>query len=285
MMKAKIPIRSRSTVAAVALALATTASPAVAQSERDLEQRVNALERRLDSGALTRMINQFGGLEDEIRSLNGRIDELSRRVQELEERQRKIYQDVDMRLLELEDNGGDASGEAVAPPSAPSDTQTPPEDSSGQADNAAGEGTGGSGTPDAGTTVADTGEGGDDAEAAYESAFETLRAGEYEDANEAFTAFLERHPDSEYADNARYWLGESHYVVREFDQALTEFQRVLDDYDDSGKRPDALLKIGYIHYERGRLTQARETLREVVQAYPDSSAASLARQRLEQIDG
>ncbi|MDZ7810957.1 MAG: hypothetical protein U5L11_13915 [Arhodomonas sp.] len=74
------------------------------------------------------------------------------------------------------------------------------------------------------------------------------------DATRRVPGFRTLSRTARHADNARYWLGASHYVVREFDQALSRVPARPQRLDDSGKRPDALLKSGYIHYERGRLT-------------------------------
>src|SRR3989344_2498142 len=87
-------------------------------------------------------------------------------------------------------------------------------------------------------------------------------------------------PQSALRDNARYWLGEAYYVVRDFRQALTEFSRLINDHPKSLKAPDALLKIGYSHYELGEWAKARENLNQVIARYPGQPAAKSAEQRL-----
>ena len=86
--------------------------------------------------------------------------------------------------------------------------------------------------------------------------------------------------DSEYSDNAQYWLGESYYVTRNYDLALTAFQDLLDRFPDSPKAPDALLKIGYTHYELEQWDSARAALTQVQEQYPDSTLSRLAENRL-----
>ena len=56
--------------------------------------------------------------------------------------------------------------------------------------------------------------------AAYDQAFQALKELRYADAAEDFQSFLDQYPNSEYADNAQYWLGESYYVTRNYDIAL-----------------------------------------------------------------
>ena len=50
----------------------------------------------------------------------------------------------------------------------------------------------------------------------YQAAFNLLKDGRYDDAAVALRDFLARHPTHELASNALYWLGEAHYVRRDF---------------------------------------------------------------------
>jgi len=120
----------------------------------------------------------------------------------------------------------------------------------------------------------------EDEKAAYDQAFQALKDLRYADAAEEFQAFLNSYPDSEYSDNAQYWLGESYYVTRNYDLALTAFQDLLDRFPDSPKAPDALLKIGYTHYELEQWDSARAALTQVQEQYPDSTLSRLAENRL-----
>jgi tol-pal system protein YbgF len=115
---------------------------------------------------------------------------------------------------------------------------------------------------------------------AYNQAFDVLKGGKYADAIIAFRQFLQSYPQSSLADNAQYWLGESYYVTRDFQNAAAAFQTVLDRWPDSRKAPDALLKLGYTQAELGRTAQARSTLASVSTRYPGSDAANLASARV-----
>jgi tol-pal system protein YbgF len=115
---------------------------------------------------------------------------------------------------------------------------------------------------------------------AYNQAFDVLKGGKYADAIAGFQQFLQTYPQSSLADNAQYWLGESYYVTRDFQNAAASFQAVLDRWPNSRKAPDALLKLGYTQAELGRTAQARTTLASVSSRYPGSDAANLAAARL-----
>lgn len=118
----------------------------------------------------------------------------------------------------------------------------------------------------------------------YLKAFELLKQGSYDESITAFQGFLQNFPDGAYADNARYWLAETHYVKKDYPTALTHFEKLIAEHPNSSKLPGALLKIGYIQYETGRYTEARLALERVRNEFSGSNVADLATQRLERMD-
>lgn len=120
-------------------------------------------------------------------------------------------------------------------------------------------------------------------EAAYRDAFSLLRGGEYERAVTAFTDFQANFPQSQYGDNAQYWLAEAHYAKRDYAAAVTEYQKMLTRYPASRKLSHAMLKIGYSHDSLGQPAEARAMLEDLRQRFPGSAAARLAEERLGQI--
>jgi len=79
-----------------------------------------------------------------------------------------------------------------------------------------------------------------------------------------------------------YWMGEAHYVKRDYPAAIQSFQTVAERFPKSPKAPDALLKLGLAQSESKQKDQSRATLQRLVKDYPSSNAANLARQRLSQ---
>ncbi|MEX0383119.1 tol-pal system protein YbgF [Spiribacter sp. 1M153] len=237
-----------------------------------LERRVDRLEDRVSGQAMMRMMNQSEQLQREVTTLRGEIERLQRQIDDIRSQQRELYLDLDGRLQALE-SAGDEEAAADGPAAGEPASADASADSGGEAPADTGASDGG----DAETDSADAA-----AREAYDAAFSELRAGRYDAAAAAFQGFLQDYPEADLAANARYWLGESHYVVRDFDTALESFEQVVDNHADSRKHPDALLKIGYVHLEQGRDEQGRAALREVIEAFPDSTAASLAQQRLDE---
>lgn len=140
---------------------------------------------------------------------------------------------------------------------------------------------------EAGQATAATGSvagGGGNDQQAYQLAFGMLREGRYDEAGKAFTSFLANYPDSQLRDNAQYWLAETYYVGKQFNDALEGFQTVVTDYPQSRKLPDAWLKIGYCNFELARWGDARAALATAARQYPETTAGKLAQERLDKMD-
>lgn len=118
----------------------------------------------------------------------------------------------------------------------------------------------------------------------YEEVLGLMERKDYRGAIARFKEFLKKHPQSEYADNAQYWIGESHYALREFDQAILEFDAVRRNYPKGDKVAAALLKLGFAFAELGDKVDARLILQELVDRYPQSEEAQKAKQKLKTLE-
>jgi tol-pal system protein YbgF len=211
----------------------------------DLDARLTKVERILGNQSLVELAQQLESLQGEVRSLRGDLEQLQHSSEAGRSQQRDLYTDLDKRIQALEG----ATGGAAAPSGA---------------------------APTAGAAATDQGY--------YKTAFDLLKAGQYDKAITAFQQFLAAFPDSSLADNAQYWLGEAYYVNKDFESALKSFRSVVDRWPNSRKLPDALLKIGFCNYELKRWAPAREALLQVTRNHADSPAAKLAAERLDRMD-
>ena len=118
----------------------------------------------------------------------------------------------------------------------------------------------------------------------YELGWQAMEKRDYRVAISRFKEFLKKHPKSNLADNAQYWIGESHYGLREFDQAIVEFDAVRRRYPQGDKVSAALLKQGYAFAELGEKVNARLLLQEVVEKFPETPEAAKAKMRLKSIE-
>lgn len=119
-----------------------------------------------------------------------------------------------------------------------------------------------------------------DPEALYQQAYDDYLRGNYDLAVASFEEYLENFPNTELADNATYWIGESYYRQERYRQAIDQFERVLRRYPRSEKAPGALLKKGYAYLELGERSQGVVQLQYVIREHPSSDEASIARDRL-----
>ena len=227
---------------------------------QDIGGRLDKLEQFLNNSALLDMLEVLEQLKLEVSELRGKIEVQGHSLEQLQNKQRELYTDIDGRLQKLE-NG--AITKAVD--SSVLDTSEAEETVSDE-----------SNITDSDVAEIDPVK----AQAEYQRAFKLLKASRYEQALAAFQKYLQDFPGSEFADNAQYWLGETNYVMQQYDKAISEYQALLDSYPDSQKASHALLKIGYSYQELGNIDEAQKVLSEVKEKYPGETAARLADDRL-----
>ncbi|HEX4385555.1 MAG TPA: tol-pal system protein YbgF [Myxococcales bacterium] len=107
-----------------------------------------------------------------------------------------------------------------------------------------------------------------------------LEAGQTGRARELFAEFLSKFPKDELASNSQYWIGESYYAEKKWNDAIGEFQKVLKQYKGSEKVPDALLKIGMSFQAQNDCGSATLFFEELQQGHKSSEAAKTAKTRL-----
>jgi tol-pal system protein YbgF len=118
----------------------------------------------------------------------------------------------------------------------------------------------------------------------YEAGWRNLEKRDYRSAIARFRDFVKKYPKSTLTANAQYWIGESHYALREFDQAIIEFDAVRTRYPESGKVPAALLKEAYAFAEMGENSNARLLLQEVVEKHAQTPEATQAKQKMKSLE-
>jgi len=237
-----------------------------------------AFAQSSENNVAANLVIQVQELQDEVRELRGRIEEQERELENFKKRQLDQYLDLDQRISELRGNSrvSGASGSAVSTrPAASAPAEDLPEVREAMDTPSDTVGLGAPVVQSQSVPASPA-----DEKADYDKAFQALKELRYADAATEFQAFLKKYPNSEYADNAQYWLGESYYVTRNYDIALSAFQRLMDQFPDSPKVPDALLKIGYTHYELKQWDSAFAALTQVTENYPNTTLARLAESRL-----
>jgi len=235
---------------------------------------------------IDRTETRFETVEQQLRDLTGRIEQLTNQVTQLSNRLDKLVSDVDFRLNALEKGGAAAAPAAGAatPPPPPSSSGTqgslgPAQVSPGQQRLVLVPGAQGSAAPPAtaaapGAAAVELPQG--SPEAQYEFAYGVLLQAQREQsdfgrAEEALRAFIQANPTHRLAGNAQYWLGETYYVRRDYQNAAATFAEGLQKYPKSDKAPDNLLKLGMSLAQLKRKPEACGALTELAKRYPNAA--------------
>lgn len=120
------------------------------------------------------------------------------------------------------------------------------------------------------TQTAALGPPGASAKQLYESAYGYLLQQDYASAQAGFSDFLKTYPKDPLAPNALYWLGETHYVQRNYADAAEAFDLVISAYGSSNKAADAQLKRGMSLAQLGKKQDACTAFRELPTKFPSA---------------
>lgn len=117
----------------------------------------------------------------------------------------------------------------------------------------------------------------------YQKGLDTFKGGDPQKARELLTRFLELHPAHDLAANAHYWLGETHYSEKKYDQAILAFQEVIKNFPGKEKVPAAMLKQAMAFREMGDSKSARYLFRKLIEEFPLADEANSAREKLKEL--
>jgi tol-pal system protein YbgF len=119
-------------------------------------------------------------------------------------------------------------------------------------------------------------------EAMYQQGLDAQKSGNPQKARELLTKFVEQNPKHELAANAHYWIGETYYTEKIYDQAILEYEKVIKNYPGKEKVPGAMLKQAMAFKGLGDVTSARYVLNKLLESYPHSEEAAMAKAKLKE---
>lgn len=232
-------------VAAMFVAAGATAAPAPVQdiASGSNDDRISRLERIIKAKQQTEFEAQqrLDALQREVLDLRGINEQQDYQISQMLQRQRQLYEEI-----------------ANLSASAASTTITVADSSAGSSSN---------------STLGET--------ASYEQAVNlVLKERKYDEAIPAFSDFIKQYPDSTYAANANYWLGQLLFNKGTFAEAKQAFDTVVTKYPNSNKRGDSLVKLGMIAEKEGDSAIAKTFYNRVLKEYANSASARLAQQQL-----
>ena len=250
--------------------------------EAQLNNRIESLERIVKGQGLVSLMSRVDQLQSEVQQLKGDNETLRHQLNEMKRRQSEMSIAFDGRYQPITTTSPENESPLVEEAITELEGVVQPEEATVEKTE----------QPTVGVEVIESEvpidssdslmalENGD---AAYQSAYQTLRGGQYKEAIIALSTFSEQYPQSSYLPNAYYWQGEANYVLRNFEGAIKAFEVVIEQFPVSSKVAGAILKKGFSQYELGQVDMAKANLEKVMELYPATSSARLAKVRLERI--
>ncbi|MEP5152367.1 tol-pal system protein YbgF [Planktotalea sp.] len=264
-------------LAAAALTLCLMPAMGVAQSSNDqtladirqdltvLYVEMQRLKRELSTTGASNpavggasAIERINSVEGELQRLTGKVEQLEFRIEGIVKDGTNRIGDLEFRLVELEGGdvsklgetstlGGAATSSGVATP-VQSPTQAPSDDFGG-AELAVGE------------------------RADFEAAQAAMEAGDNAGAAEQFALFTQNYPGSPLEDQARLKQGEAYEAAGNAREAARTYLEAYSRDPSGAAAPDALFRLGRALGRLGSTSEACVTLSEVGVRYPGTAAA------------
>ncbi|MBR5998627.1 MAG: tol-pal system protein YbgF [Deltaproteobacteria bacterium] len=121
-----------------------------------------------------------------------------------------------------------------------------------------------------------------DADDVYKQALARIReSGDFSGGRKALQSFVKTYPNHTLVPNAKYWIGETYYAEKDYENAIVQFQEVLQRYPQHPKAASSLLKQALSFQAMGDSNSALVLFDKVVASYPTTSEAGVARQKAE----
>ncbi|MEE8312032.1 MAG: tol-pal system protein YbgF, partial [Candidatus Binatia bacterium] len=117
----------------------------------------------------------------------------------------------------------------------------------------------------------------------YDDGVRAFNEGHYDDAIQYFRDYIYQNPQSDYADDAQFWIGESYLRKGMHSNAIKEFNQVVLRYSSGNRSAAALLKLAEVFSQIGDQVDARLSLQKLVNRYPGSTEAAEAYRLLQEM--
>jgi len=105
----------------------------------------------------------------------------------------------------------------------------------------------------------------------YEYATSFLAKQDYASAENALKAFVAAHPKDALAGSAQFWLGETHFVRKDYQNAAFAYAEGIEKFPTGTKAPDSLLKLGMSLARLNKIDQACTALSRLKTSFPNAS--------------
>jgi len=237
-------------------------------------------------------------LEEQIRKLNGRVEELGFQLLEMQEHMRKMQEDNEFRFQEIENGkGGGRRGDTGMATTQKEDMSVASQGNAGEGEAEPVMGTLGEVKFNENGAVVEPEENASSAamdetqtaalpqnaqDPLYHEAYAYILSGDYPLAQQSFERYITEYPDSTKIADAYYWLGEAKFAQGQYHDAAKTLLTAHKQFPNSPKAPDMLLKLGMSLAALDNRDTACATYREVLLRYPNASEAFRKKVAIEQ---
>ena len=223
-----------------------------------------------NSGTVQQRLSQ---MEETVRQISGRMDELEHQFKQVDERFKVLNQDIDVRFKLLEGKKIDAKGlrtEAKGKKFDAPVAANPAKSLSG--DSVSGEELAPLELPkkEAPKPAAKL-----SVDELYKKAMDAYNASDYAAAEASFNLILKDYPKEKLAGNAQYWLGEVSYNRKDYAKAAVAFGKAYKDYKDGNKGADSLYKLGMSMQQLDKKAEACAAYQSLPSEFPKAEKALL----------
>ena len=118
----------------------------------------------------------------------------------------------------------------------------------------------------------------------YDTAWADYTTGQWMLAIQGFEAYIKTFPQSELADDAQFYIGQTYYADGKFEEAVTAFDQTLAAYPEGNVVPEASYKQGLSLDRLSETERAKASFTFIIENYPESTMAPLAQQALNRLN-
>lgn len=117
----------------------------------------------------------------------------------------------------------------------------------------------------------------------YAAAYDAFQNKRYKESRKMFEAFILEFPNENLTDNAYFWLAETYFGEKDFENAILAYETLLKKFPNSQKVPGALLKQGFSFIEIGDKKTGQVILEQVNERFPNSREAEISKKKLQEL--
>src|SRR5207342_1160602 len=107
----------------------------------------------------------------------------------------------------------------------------------------------------------------------FNTTLQAFQAGQFQQAEEGFKAFMSANPSHRLTVDAVFYVGETYFQRSRPREAAEQYLKVTTDYAKSARAPESMVRLGQTLAALGNNQQACATLTEFGKRYPSASAS------------